>query len=423
MDLNLELWTFRQDVVAASQEVGLTIADGLRQQTSELSQAHEAMWGGVVALAEALPHLSAPMIEQLSALGVKIEKLADLIANPEATRADELYRRCVKAFTHDWLDEARRDATSATEADPYHYGAYYLLGRIAILQDRPMEAGQFFSTSARYAAPDNPKFALTAALDAIHSFRSPDGDLEAGAQAGRSLVKALKVASPQLLLATSRLTGEASYAAAGLLADPGILPAAKAGQLPNLEEASDQIVEPLTQRVRALGRLVQSLDEEYLRPMERWFKERSSTEEPCSVCSRFGLSFPIFGLPLRQTWAQCPLHIRDVYAPNYTPYPAMMARLSEARRLIPTDLGSSAVQAVGTLAAAELRLYSAWRLGMGMAWQLVQRDGPSRLYGAKPLPPDKAAAIDTWFRRHGPKAKTDAEELYYLLPEIVRAGE
>jgi hypothetical protein len=419
VDLGLELWTFRQDVVEASQQVGLTVADELRQQTRELSNAHEAMWGGVFALAEALPNLSAPIIEQLCALGIQIEKLTDLIANPEATRADELYRRSVMAFTNQWLDEAGRDALLAIEADPYHYGAYYLLGRIAVLQNRPIDAGQFFATSARYAAPVDPKVAVTAALAAIHSYRGQGGDPEAGAQTGRSIVKALKIAAPQLLLATARLTGETSYAAAALLADPGILPAAKVTRLPGLEEACSQIVEPLTQRVQTLASMLKAMDEDYVRPMESWYRENSSTALPCPVCSRFDKTFPLFPLPLRQTWTQCPYPKTFVPNPNYTPYPAMIERFSHARSMVPTAPSTSPMQAVGALAAAELELYSAWRLGMGMVWFLLQRDGP--LY--KIQAPDRASALDNSFRRHGATAKTEARELYALLPEIVRAGE
>ena len=176
-DLKLELWQFRQDVVSASQDIAAKIRPILPEGIAEPAAIyyHPDGSSGLLALAEALAILTTPVIEQLCALGVQVDQLTNLIANPEATRADELYRRAVKAFSFEWLEESANDARLALDADPYHFGAYYLLGRIAIRGQQPAAAGTSFAKAARYAAPSQPKLAATAALAGMHCYRGPGG--------------------------------------------------------------------------------------------------------------------------------------------------------------------------------------------------------------------------------------------------------
>jgi hypothetical protein len=409
MDFDVELWRFREDVIAAAQEVGLSVGAEISRQTQELSDGHAAMWGGLFALAEALPTLSAPVVEQLCALGVQVDQLANLIANPEATRAGELYRRAVKAFSFEWLDEAETDARLASDADPYHFGAYYLLGRIAVRKQRPKEAGASFAKAARYAAPVEPKVAVTAALSGMHCYRGAGGDLGAAAEVGRSTVAALKGCSPQLLLATARLTDVVDYATAAILADPGVLPAAMAADLPRLEEACRRAIEPLAARQERLSVLLRTLDEEYLRPMEALIQPGVSTYELCPGCARPRLWS---GWTRRNTWMRCLQPRMRPEIPNYMPYTAVADRIARARRLAGAVSHSSPVRAVGALAAAELELYTAWGLGTGcVSWAHAITFNPT------------VAAMRAARDRYSAPLKVHERQVEEVVPEIIRVGE
>src|SRR4029453_12650072 len=95
---------------------------------------HDACLAVYWGLVDALPTMTASIVDQLCATSGQLANLTTLVEDPEAVRANQLFARAMMAFGHGWLQESARDARSALERDPYHFGAYYLLGRVLAQQ-------------------------------------------------------------------------------------------------------------------------------------------------------------------------------------------------------------------------------------------------------------------------------------------------
>jgi hypothetical protein len=365
-DLELELWRLRQDVVNAASDIGLTIGAAIQGMPSGgPPESRDYVWGGLLALAETLPVLSASIVQQLSILGGKVDELTNLVANPEATRADELYRRAVNAFANDWAEEAAVDARLAVEADPYHFGAHYLLGGIAMTERESVEAGACFARAARYAAPKKPQVAVAAALASIHSYRVSGNHVDDATAVGVRTLAALKKfhkdteSCPQLLLATAQLTSDSSYASKAFLEDPSLVAVALAGGLPNVEEACAGIIAPLAERVQHLGAMLDELYQGPLSPVLPLIRELNLPGlQVCKSCDRWLIWRPQ-SRPLvwKVEWATC--YDRDARPIELD---AFIERANRARGRSRVPAESPSAQIVGKLAYTESELFNCWAL-------------------------------------------------------------
>ena len=365
-DLERELWRVRQSMAEAADDIGFTITSAL-SEVGAAGNRHDDAWRGILALTEASTNLSAAIVEQISRLGAKVEELTNLVANPQTTRADELYRRALTAFSDDWVEESAADAAAAVEADPYHWGAHYLLAEIAVREANHLAAGASFAKAARYAAPRNPHIAAIAALASIHSFRAVPGRTVDAVHVGVRTIAAIKKAhgdtraSPDLLLATAGLTGNPDYATEAFLNNPGLVAVALATGLPGIDEACAHAVDPLVARVQHMGGLFDEVMDRHVLPCLPLIRDVAPLGPgTCPVCDRIVLwrnkDSPVW----EGVWAACfgPDGSGPLTERNPLPLDNFLGRASRARSRSRVPVGSTPRQIIGALATTESELFN-----------------------------------------------------------------
>ena len=192
MTFALELRLYRERLLQANTEavsradrVVALMQDGLAQSTSanaEISRMAgytDAIGRDVAALASAFDWYVPQMLEELATVSAGIGAVAELLANPSATAAAELYRRGCYALESGWSAEAIRDLTESIDKYPYNPSAWFKLALAHPPSADPTSAIQCLRACVRYGVRTDKVTAASALLAASSLLRAHDRTGEA----------------------------------------------------------------------------------------------------------------------------------------------------------------------------------------------------------------------------------------------------
>jgi hypothetical protein len=124
-----------------------------------MGQLADALGGGAVVVVD-----MAPLVDAVDRLGRTAGELLDAVKNPRATAADELFRRGVKALSHEWVDDAVRELEESIKIDRYRSGPYLMLAVARQHQDDALKTMANLHDAVLYAENGEHREGVTAAL-------------------------------------------------------------------------------------------------------------------------------------------------------------------------------------------------------------------------------------------------------------------
>ncbi len=158
-----------RDVTRVVQWSGLDrlLEEGNSIARSGFDRVASAVMSQAAVTKDGFEHLCAALAQQSKVL----ERIRDLIRNPKATEADELYRRGLRALRAGWFAEAVTELQQAVTINPYAPLAQFSLGVALGAHNEPESAAEAFRRAVRYSS-DSPSLNGLAAGAAILGARA-----------------------------------------------------------------------------------------------------------------------------------------------------------------------------------------------------------------------------------------------------------
>ena len=182
--------------ITSSQEVAAkTTSDAIQEAgyraKEQMSEVRDDLLGGLTGIEEALgdlqDFLSWSHSQIMWLMETKIELLTgihDVLKNPRATQADELYKMGVDSFRRCKLTDALRLLLEARELNPGDYRVLITLGHTYVRMDETVKALECFQFAADYARADTYKgSALLLSARALRCLGQIDEAIETAKQA------------------------------------------------------------------------------------------------------------------------------------------------------------------------------------------------------------------------------------------------
>lgn len=163
----------------------------------------------------------------------------DTLRNPQATAADERYRRGMTALKRMWTDDAINELRASIEANPYFAPAHAYLGIALSAEGRDDQAIEAFQRATKYATPDEPQIATGCTLLSASKLEKL-GRIDAAV-----IVLAAQIAvyptCPELRLTWSRLSKNSAGVEAALWMAPELATAAVAAGVPDADVIAERL--------------------------------------------------------------------------------------------------------------------------------------------------------------------------------------
>lgn len=142
-----------EEQTAVIQELGYQTLDQLREMGDQLHGIHQ----GIAGLHD---FLNWAYSETLWRMEQQIEVLTgihDILKNPRATQADELYKMGIEAFQRHRLQDAMKLLQDARELNPEDYRVLITLGHVYVDMDDISDASECFQAAVDYARTEHYK--------------------------------------------------------------------------------------------------------------------------------------------------------------------------------------------------------------------------------------------------------------------------
>lgn len=217
------------------------IADGIRESglSDAIAGSGMRIEAELASLGSMLGVAASKITAEISRSNTFLAAIDDTLRNPQATAADERYRRGITALRKNWTDDAVTELSASIEANPYFAPAHAYLGIALSSEGQDDQAIEAFKRATKYATPDEPQIATGCALLSASKLE------RLGRVSDAIALLAVQIETypscPELRLTWSRLSRDSTGVERALWMAPELATVAVAAGVPHADRIAQQL--------------------------------------------------------------------------------------------------------------------------------------------------------------------------------------